>query len=160
MDRSLNTSGGARTPNPRFRSLRRIDFATPAEIVKSTLSRCRTTTSKSISGFAAVVSFTVQRREKGTDLRNPQIQSQTQTPPTRSHEMPWGEPRMANTAGGPTFGGRQEEPQFAATPASFSMGVAEHLWVNISTDNLFPQRRRSSFPMKAGWQSNGFAAKS
>jgi len=69
-----NTPGRTRTCNPRFRSLRRGDFATPEGITKSTVSRCRSMTSGSISSFAAFVSFTVQRREKGTDLRIPQIQ--------------------------------------------------------------------------------------
>jgi hypothetical protein len=75
-----NTPGRTRTCNPRFRSLRRIDFATPEETTKSTVSRCRNTTSASVSGFAAVVSFTVQRLEKGTDLRNPQIQIDNPNP--------------------------------------------------------------------------------
>ena len=62
-----------RTYNTRFRSLRRLDFATPEETTKSTVSRCRSMTWGSISSFAAFVSFTVQRREKVADLRNPQI---------------------------------------------------------------------------------------
>ena len=69
-----SASREARTPSPRFRSLRRDDFATPEEITKSIVSRCRTSTSESISGFAAVVSFAGEGSEKGTDLRNPQIQ--------------------------------------------------------------------------------------
>jgi hypothetical protein len=46
-------------------------------------------TSESMSSFAAFASFAGEGSEKGTDLRNPQIHSQTQTPPTRSHQLPW-----------------------------------------------------------------------
>ena len=69
-----SASGGARTPNPRFRSLRRDDFATLAEITKLIVRRCRPMTSESVSSFAAAVSFTGEGSEKGSDLRIPQIQ--------------------------------------------------------------------------------------
>ena len=68
-----NTPGRTRTCNPRFRSLRRDDFATPEEIPKSIVSHDGQTTSESASGFVTVVSFTAQGSEKGTDLRIPQI---------------------------------------------------------------------------------------
>jgi len=59
-----NTPGEARIPNPRFRRLRRIDFATPEEITKSTVSDDGQTIYEGISGFAAVASFTGEGSEK------------------------------------------------------------------------------------------------
>jgi hypothetical protein len=73
LDPQLNTPGWTRTSDPGIRNLRREDVATPGETSKSAVSRCRSTTSESISGFATVVGFTAQGTEKGTDLRNPQI---------------------------------------------------------------------------------------
>jgi len=46
-----------------------FDFVTPEETTKSTLSRCRTTTSESVSSFVAIASFTAQGSETATDLR-------------------------------------------------------------------------------------------
>ena len=70
---SANTPGRTRTCNPRFRRLRRGDFATPEETTKLVVSALCQRTCESQSGFAPVVSFTAQGSEKGTDLRNPQI---------------------------------------------------------------------------------------
>ena len=115
-----STSGEARTPNSRFRSLRRIDFATPEETTKSTVSRYRSMTLKSISSFAAVVSFAGEVSEKGTNLRNPQIQfgNLKCSPPERTDSpidySPIG-PRFASR----TSGGRlQEMRQFFVNGSS------------------------------------------
>ena len=76
--------GGGRTRNPRFRRLRRGDFAVPEETTKSHLRRCPTGTSDSRFDFACVPSFTAQSAEKAADLRNPQ---------TRLRGLRYGHPR-------------------------------------------------------------------
>ena len=73
LDPQLNTPGWTRTSDPGIRKFRRDDFASREETTKSVVRRCRQTASESMSGFATIVSFTAQRSEKGTSLRNPQI---------------------------------------------------------------------------------------
>jgi len=68
------TPGWTRTSDPGIRNLRRDDFACPEETTKCDVSRCRSTTSESMSGFASTASFTAQRAEKAADLRIPQIE--------------------------------------------------------------------------------------
>jgi len=67
-----STPGRTRTCNPRFRSLRRGNFADAEDATKSTFSRCPAMTSDSRTDFARVASFTAQRAKKAVDLRNPQ----------------------------------------------------------------------------------------
>jgi hypothetical protein len=68
-----STPGWTRTSDPGIRNLRRDDFASPEETTKCDVSRCRSTTSESMSDFTSSASFTAHSAEKGTDLRNPQI---------------------------------------------------------------------------------------
>jgi len=68
-----STPGWIRTSDPGIRNLRRDDFNGSEETTKSTPSLCPSATSESTSDFASTTSFTAQRAEKGTDLRNPQI---------------------------------------------------------------------------------------
>jgi len=69
-----STPGWTRTSDPGIRNLRRDNFACPEETTKCDVSRCRSTTSESMSGFASTASFTAQRAEKAADLRIPQIE--------------------------------------------------------------------------------------
>ena len=70
----LSTLGWTRTSDPEIRNVRGNDFATPEETTESTVSLCPSTTFENPSDFASTVSFTADGTEKGTDLRNPQIQ--------------------------------------------------------------------------------------